>query len=333
MALSLHHKAIDREAALGAVASTSCRPVGLDGVLGSLNRQARLGPVPGRRVEWGFSWEPRDVRTRRWWPQGITTAGEAGAGSAQAGRPVLLTSWYARGEDGSHLATRISVVDLASLRYRHVLLVQPRSDGTGWRPLRVHAGGLAWSGDRLLVAATRRGLCVADLGGVLRVQRPEDFHGHRFVLPVTAHLRADQGEGTEQLRYSFCSVERDPAGDLLHVGEYGRGEMSRRLVRFPLDPATGLPGPEAQLLGEGPTTMQGVVVLEGRHHLTSSHGTRLPGTLHVGRVGTREDRLRSHRAALPPGPEDLTWWPEQGLLWSLSEHPGARFVFAVRPAD
>ncbi|MHC4390265.1 MAG: hypothetical protein ACYS22_02995 [Planctomycetota bacterium] len=32
------------------------------------------------------------------------------------------------------------------------------------------------------------------------------------------------------------------------------------------------------------------------------------------------------------GPEDLTYSPRSGNLWSLSEHPGTRAVFAVKPA-
>ena len=32
---------------------------------------------------------------------------------------------------------------------------------------------------------------------------------------------------------------------------------------------------------------------------------------------------------LPPGPEDIAYWPDTDRLWSQSEHPGARWVFAV----
>ena len=46
---------------------------------------------------------------------------------------------------------------------------------------------------------------------------------------------------------------------------------------------------------------------------------------HVGRPGT----FRAHRWATPMGPEDLLWWPETGALWSVTEHPRRRWVFAM----
>ena len=51
--------------------------VGIDGVLAHLNRQAERAPVPGQAVEWGFRWNDHDVRSKRWWPQGITTSADA----------------------------------------------------------------------------------------------------------------------------------------------------------------------------------------------------------------------------------------------------------------
>jgi hypothetical protein len=32
---------------------------------------------------------------------------------------------------------------------------------------------------------------------------------------------------------------------------------------------------------------------------------------------------------LPTGPEDVTWWPQRGELWSLTEWPGRRWVYAI----
>jgi hypothetical protein len=38
---------------------------------------------------------------------------------------------------------------------------------------------------------------------------------------------------------------------------------------------------------------------------------------------------RQHRAALTVGPEDLSYWPQRDQIWSASEEPGRRFVYAV----
>lgn len=338
MTLRLRHDQHD-PARMASLAQRAGRRVGLAGVLDALDRQAHALAVPGRRVEWGFGWEREDAHSRQWWPQGITSTSEAGPTSAYAGRDLLVTSWYAKPVDGSRHGSRLSVVDLATLRYRHVLLVQPKPDGSWFTPLRVHAGGLAWSGSQLLVAATRTGIFTASVDDVVEVDEPGRFFGYRFVLPVGGLLRAEQDEAEEPLRYSFCSMERPATGPpRLHVGEYGRNRATRRLAHFPVDPQTDLPvqgpaGCEACDLAEGPAGMQGVAVVDGVRHLTTSHGTQRPGTLHVGARRRWWPRLRAaRRGALPVGPEDLTWWPEQGLLWSLSEHPGHRYVYAVRPS-
>src|SRR4029078_10702367 len=67
---------------------------------------------------------------------------------------------------------RITFVDLAGLRYRHVLLVVPVLDQHGMlvlRPLRVHAGGVVWTGPHLRVAATARGLVTCRVDDIMRV--------------------------------------------------------------------------------------------------------------------------------------------------------------------
>ena len=52
----------------------------------------------------------------------------------------------------------------------------------------------------------------------------------------------------------------------------------------------------------------------------------MPGSVYVGRPGA----WRRHRWAVPMGPEDLTYWPSTDGLWSLTEHPRRRWVFAMR---
>ena len=32
------------------------------------------------------------------------------------------------------------------------------------------------------------------------------------------------------------------------------------------------------------------------------------------------------------GPEDIAYWPQRDELWSVSEYPGARYVFAMNRA-
>jgi hypothetical protein len=314
--------------------------VGLDGVLADLNRTARVSRVPGLAVEWGFRWQPDDESTRRWWPQGITTSADAGPEETYAGRRVLMTSAYSKDMDGERRGSRISVVDLTDprdIRYRHVLLVEPYVDDgrVGVRPVNVHAGGIVWHGEHLHVAGTRRGFCTFRLDDVMRV--PSDsglaVFGYRYVLPLRFGYDAVTADGREQLRYSFLSLDRSTSPHELVAGEYGRDEMTTRLARYEIDPTTGLlrdeeDGAARPLLVDerGIGHMQGAVVVRGRWYLTTSAGRYLLGSVWSGTPGD----LRRHRFAVPVGPEDLTYWPSTDMLWSLTEYPGHRYVFAMR---
>ena len=71
--------------------------------------------------------------------------------------------------------------------------------------------------------------------------------------------------------------------------------------------------------------MQGVCVVNGTYYVTSSRGQWRLGSLFVGKPGV----LKRHRWILPPGPEDISFWPSRNQLWSLTEYPGRRVVFAM----
>ena len=297
---------------------------GIEAVLSNLNRQATATKAPGRVVSRAFQWEDRDNRSERWWPQGITWSTDVGAPQG-----VLATSAYAKDGLGRTIASRITVVDMATLRYRHVLLVQPvvRGDEVSMRPLKVHAGGLVWVGPTYLhVAGTRRGILTCRMEDVLEVEPSEETLGHRYVLPVRFQYDAGAGD----MRYSFLSLDRSAEPHELVAGEYGRGSMTTRLVRYPLDGdhlrsgEDGLSVP-SHFDERGIGHMQGAVTVAGTWYVTRSRGRFGLGHLLVGTPGS----FRTHRLALPVGPEDITYWPGQDRLWSLTEYPGRRFVVAM----
>ena len=246
----------ERVAEVDALAERLGGRVGLAGVLDDLNRTARPGRVPGLAVSWGFRWDGEDERSRRWWPQGITTSADASEAEAVAGRSVVVTSAYSKTVDGYSKGARLSFVDVSdrtAVRYRHVLLVEAHLDEHGrldLRPVPLHAGGIVWHGDHLHVAGTRRGLATFRLDDILRVPSGgdptrlgidgDDVHGfgYRYVLPVRFGYEAVTGDGLEQLRYSFLSLDRSASPHELVAGEYGSGSMTTRLVRYEIDPAT-----------------------------------------------------------------------------------------------
>ncbi len=305
--------------------------VGMAGVLGALDRRMRRTFCPhprmlGLAVDRALTWERRDRRDLRWYPQGISTSVRT-----DVERDLLVTSWYSKKGEGS----RVSFIDLEAKRYRHVLLVEPTVvDGVpGLKPLEVHAGGVVWHGPYLHVAATGRGFLTCRVDDVMRVRAAAGLatYGHDYVLPVRFAYRAANEEGVARLRFSFMTLDRSTDPPSLVVGEYGNTKQTRRLARFPTDAGTGLLSTGADGVSrpvldgdDGLARMQGTAVVDGTYFITSSHGTSY-GSMHVGRPG----RFRTKKWATPPGPEDLVYWPDTDLLWSLSEHPGWRWVFGM----
>jgi hypothetical protein len=307
--------------------------VGLPAVLRDLNRRARRTLAPGRAVHRALTWDAADRRDPDWWPQGITTSADASDTEEVDGRRMLAVSWYSKAGQGS----RLTFVDLDSRRYRHVLLVVPvvRDGEASVEPLAVHAGGLVWHGPYLHVAATARGVHTCRLDDLLRVPSAGlvGSFGYRYLLPVRFAYRAVTDEGLERLRYSFLSLDRGASPPELVVGEYGNSAQTRRLARFPLDPETqflaaGEDGVSRPLVLDegGVVRTQGAAIARGRWYLTASTGPWVPGSVYVGRPG----EFRRHRWATPMGPEDIAWWPSTDLLWSVTEHPRRRWVYAMR---
>ncbi len=322
-------------AAIEALAVSLGGRAGMPGVLDDLDRRAHPAWAPGRKVARALTWDAYDRRDRTWWPQGIACSYRT-----DVDRPVLLVSWYRKGADGKNAGSRITVLDLESRRYRHVLLVEPVLERGRPRvhPVRVHAGGLVWQAPYLHVAATGRGFLTCRLDDLMHVpdRSSLDVEDHRYVLPVRFAYRAAAEEGVERLRYSFLSLDRSGRSPAVLVGEYGRGGQTRRLARFPVAGSGLLEAHEdgvsrpVGVLEEGLAQSQGAVVVGDAMVVTVSHGPA-PGDVYVGRPGS----FRRHRFATPPGPEDLCWWPASddpagdGTLWSVTEHPGLRWVFAM----
>ncbi len=324
--------------------------VGLRGLLADVRaddpqgRRARWLPPPGGSAgstaadphATGFGWDVADQRDEQWWPQGLTISADAGPVDA-VGR-VLLAGWYAKQDGRSDQASRVTVVDLDAgpdgPRYAHVALVEPyREQWSGavrHRAVRVHAGGLVWLGQWLLVADTRHGVRVFDLTGLIRLGPgvPSD-HGVRHLLPQSASWSGTGAGDATPLRWSFLSLDRTEPGRLsLVAGEYDRGGRGARVARWTLDPDSGLPAPElaVEVLRTDIASMQGAVRVRGRYLISASRGRRRRGQLWTGPPGGPYAR---HPDALPVGPEDLAYDPGTDRLWTQTEYPGARTVVSV----
>src|SRR5690349_7036038 len=165
----------DLEAIEALVARAGGR-VGVAGVLADLGRTAQRVSQQLTRLEVAFTWDDADRRDRRWWPQGVTGSWDATvtAPDGEDGRHTLLTTAYAKPVRGVGLGSRITlhdVSDVGRVRYDHVLLVRATTDDGGGlllEPVHSHAGGAAWVGDHVHVAATTTGVHTYDLRDVVR---------------------------------------------------------------------------------------------------------------------------------------------------------------------
>ncbi|MGO4429236.1 hypothetical protein AB4Z54_63530, partial [Streptomyces sp. MCAF7] len=152
--------------------------------------------------------------------------------------------------------TRITFVDVTAPsrpRYRHVLLVEPLKrlgQPDDFRPVKAHAGGIAWYGDRLYIAdSAGGGLRVFNINqmfqvstsgipspgycGYNRVNNKYYAFGYQYVLPQS---RAYDNAGAE-LRYSQVAVDHTTPQPSLLVNEfYGGGSV--RAIRWNMNPST-----------------------------------------------------------------------------------------------
>jgi hypothetical protein len=322
-------------------------------VLDSANRTARAcSPTMTYRVA-SFCWDSGDSSVSYWMPQGITTTGDATANGQWEGRRALLSAWYDN-DSGRNMGVRISVVDMANRstpRYRHILLVEPRwaNGQPSFGPVDAHAGGIVWYGDKLYVNNTFSGLRVFDMNDLMRVSTGDNsrigrqpdgsYHAHNYlyVLPQEARYAPSTTGGEERFRYSQTSLDRTTNPHSLLVSEYGNPGTDTRMARFNLNQSTHLIAEDSDGYARadwaytvGIRGMQGATSVNGKFHIHRSNGSSTRGDVFIWRPGTFATQ---HTGAVPIGPEDVTYWPQYGEIWSQSEYPNMRYVYASRESS
>lgn len=274
-----------------------------------------------RRDSVDLRWLSARTWTRRWYPQGVDL-GE------WRGRRTLAVSWFRQQLDGTHLASRVAFVDLERSRHLDVLLAVADDDGD-LQPAAIHAGGLAWFGDRLFVAATGRGIWEFDLSDIHEV-RGEVAHrlagGRRRGGRSTALVAVRTRMHPVALRCSYLGRVFDGSGAPLRrvlIGEHrtdGRGRIGEFSIPEDADGTFA----EVDRFSPGITHMQGAVRWGERYFVSQSDQLR-PGALWSG----PRDALVRDRIPLPVGCEDLALDLDARLLWSLGEHPWKRVVRGI----
>lgn len=270
-----------------------------------------------------FRWMSARAWTTRWYPQGVDVG-------LWRGRRTLAVSWFRQDRTGRHLASRVVLIDPE--RARHIDIALAVDESGELQPARIHAGGLAWFGDRLFVAATGQGIWEFDLSDIRQVRGPlarrlRGISGHRPGARALVAVRTRVHPVA--LRCSFLGRvydADDAATRRVFIGEFRNGEEGR-IGEFTIpEEADGERSrfEEQERWTPGIPHMQGAVRRGDRVFVSQSVGMQ-PGTLWS---GTRE-RLTAHPYPLPIGCEDLALDPEARMLWSLGEHPRKRVVRGI----
>ncbi len=175
----------------------------------NLNRQA-VSLTGDKKSEFplaerGFLWDEDDANTDKWRPQGIS-------GLKENGKEYIFVSWYGRkkealtklGNDEDYYmnrGARISIVDLSSLKYRHVLLVNKNKETYP----DMHAGGIVVLNGKLHVADSRAKygvIRVYDFNKIKELPEAEALYDYRYILIEEYNYKAP-------IKPSFISYDKD----------------------------------------------------------------------------------------------------------------------------
>ncbi|GLX01592.1 hypothetical protein [Microtetraspora sp. NBRC 16547] len=269
-------------------------------------------------TDW-FRLDAKDDITEKWYPQGLSCGSDAGLSSPAA----FAISWYWKPDPAAEpeRGIRVSFLNVATLKYAHVLLVEPDAAGNPV-PINVHAGGLAWYKNLLYVPDTTGGLRVFDLRNLCE----GGLFGYSFTLPQSDMWSCDQALGA---RFSFATLDRSADPVLLVSGEYltsGTG----RVVRWALaadgslatdEEGTAVPVDAYNSPGQ---KIQGAVSYKGRWYFSQSGGTGPNDRLLTALPGQPVEERN-----YPKGPEDLTVWRGKSTVWTIAEKPGGRVILGV----
>lgn len=329
--------------------------VSIDTVAADANR---VGPTGSSctsvlpHVKKKYCWQSDDNDTEQWYAQGVSTTYDAhgGTGTTAGGRSLIATSWYDH-DGGTNKGARVSLLDRANAKYRHVLLAVPTGTSTSpsFTIADTHAGGLAWYG-RLLYVADTDGIRVFDLGRMWRVNTAitgsigrtssgYGAYGYKYVAPQV-HRYARQGS----FRYSSVAIDRTTSPDTLVATEYrapgNTSQASPRTVRYHLNETSKLLAENSSRVAGadgawniGVDSLQGGVFVSGRLYLSQSDGGPTAGTDNdrgdLYRYTPSSGSLVRWGNHLPIGTEDFSYWGSRGELWTTAEYPTLRGLYAL----
>jgi hypothetical protein len=260
-------------------------------------------------------------------------------------------SWHGGGR------VKVTFVDPDRGTYRHVLLVHPTMKGKKptFTDIDIHAGGIAWYGDKLYVADTRNGLREFDTRLIFDLRQSKagstraagrvglhggKYHGHgyRYVMPQTGSWKFARGwtggkcRGSGALRMSWVAVDRTTWRHVLIAGEWCRPKGPRgRVATWPVQALNGTRPVRADWAAPLPyDRIQGAVRTNGQWWFTQGLGKKR-GRLFMARRDWWGWAGVTYRT-ISYGPEDLSCYRGRHRIWTVAEYAHKRALWSF-PAD
>ncbi|SPN96494.1 uncharacterized protein DNG_00022 [Cephalotrichum gorgonifer] len=277
-----------------------------------------------------------DVNTQKWYPQGISSTADALDVGTYQGKDGWVVSWH----DADDTSARLTFVDKNTLKYRHVLLVYPHAKDD-FRAVPIHAGGIVWYGNTLWVVDTSNGIRVFDLDNIWKVDIGDAVgksgsgytaQGYRYVIPQVTWY---QWTPSFNFRFSYISLDRTTSPDSILVGEYQPDSSVNptRHVRWDLDYTTRRLKTNANSIASaswaycvGIDRMQGAVSADGKIYISRSNGASKNGDFFTWTPGGPATITESVTA----GPEDMTYDKRSKEVFTVTEHPGNRWIIGTK---
>ncbi|KFX85744.1 hypothetical protein V497_03717 [Pseudogymnoascus sp. VKM F-4516 (FW-969)] len=326
--------------------STHFTPVSMTQILTNANRQLvkkTPGSGSGKPIE-SWAWNSGDDDTTKYYPQGISSSGDALATGVWEGHSVWAVSWYQKEvATGEKKKSRISFVDRATHKYRHVMLVEPSADDN-FKEVPVHAGGIVWYGDALYVVDTDNGLRVFNVSNIWAVGAGDGVgkdtttgkysaNNYAYVLPQMWKFDWKAQQPSSPFRHSWVSLDRSTTPDSLIIGEYQETDVNTpiRAIRYSLDYTTRKLTTTANVATATWASCINILKMQG--------GLSWNGKFYFTRSATGAADLWSwipgkaaalSRGWFPSGAEDLSYHEAKGELYTLTEHAKDRIIVAYK---
>lgn len=314
-------------------------------------------------VSTSFCWDTGDAATEDWHPQSITSSGDADDDGAWGANKLLLAGWSYVGTataEHPHNTVRVAFIDYndpSAPKYRWVLLVTPISGGEDFRAIQAHAGGISWYGDKLFVSGQQgdnNALYVFSMQHILqasvndsdigKVDGGYSAWGYQYVMPAIGSYGYDTtcsgGVDTGTPCFDSISLDRKSVPNSLVTTEYLNNGTKARLVRYDFGSdyllggssaggaGTAVSAHEAFLSGVG--NIQGVLAQGDTWYVAHSSGSSgVHGSLWTQTTGSSTPTCGGTYQCWAEHGESLSLWSSTGRVWSLTEWPGLRTVFAV----